>query len=146
LKIFSNVLIVIEKREQSSISSVPKPSSDWQELLRIAQGGTLVVERVRIPEKGIAVEGTFTLPELARLSLDDQVFIVAFLRSHGSIKEMEQTFGVSYPTIKARLNRISGQLEFVDTNPSPSRAEVLERLKSGEITAEEAIRTLEDLK
>jgi len=137
---------VIEKREQSSISSVPKPSSDWQELLRIAQGGTLVVERVRIPEKGIAVEGTFTLPELARLSLDDQVFIVAFLRSHGSIKEMEQTFGVSYPTIKARLNRISGQLEFVDTNPSPSRAEVLERLKSGEITAEEAIRTLEDLK
>jgi hypothetical protein len=146
LKIFSNVLIVIEKREQSSISSVPKPSSDWQELLRIAQGGTLVVERVRIPEKGIAVEGTFTLPELARLSLDDQVFIVAFLRSHGSIKEMEQTFGVSYPTIKARLNRISGQLEFVDTNPSPSRAEVLERLKSGEITAEEAIRILEDLK
>ena len=137
---------MIEKREQSSISSVPKPSSDWQELLRIAQGGTLVVERVRIPEKGIAVEGTFTLPELARLSLDDQVFIVAFLRSHGSIKEMEQTFGVSYPTIKARLNRISGQLEFVDTNPSPSRAEVLERLKSGEITAEEAIRTLEDLK
>ena len=146
MKIFSNVLIVIEKREQSSISSVPKPSSDWQELLRIAQGGTLVVERVRIPEKGIAVEGTFTLPELARLSLVDQVFIVAFLRSHGSIKEMEQTFGVSYPTIKARLNRISGQLEFVDTNPSPSRAEVLERLKSGEITAEEAIRILEDLK
>jgi hypothetical protein len=137
---------VIEKREQSSMSSIPKPASDWQELLRIAQGGTLVVERVRIPEKGIAVEGTFTLPELARLSLDDQVFIVAFLRSHGSIKEMEQTFGVSYPTIKARLNRISGQLEFVDTNPSPSRAEVLERLKSGEITAEEAIRTLEDLK
>ena len=44
------------------------------------------------------------------------------------------------------LTHIAGQLEFVDTNPSPSRAEVLERLKSGEITAEEAIRALEALK
>ncbi len=124
----------------------PKPASDWQELLRIAQGGSLIVERVRIAEKNISVEGAFTLPELARLTLEDQVFIVAFLRSHGSIKEMEQTFGVSYPTIKARLNRISGLLHFVETDPSPSRAEVLERLKTGEITAEEAIRTLEALK
>ena len=128
------------------MDSNPKPASDWQDLLRIAQGAPLLIERVRIPEKGIAVEGQFTLPELARLSLEDQVFVVAFLRSHGSIKEMEQTFGVSYPTIKARLNRISGQLHFVETNPSPSRAEVLERLKAGEITADEAVRALEALK
>jgi hypothetical protein len=128
------------------MDSRSKPCADWQELLRIAQGGSLIVERVRIPEKGIAVEGEFTLPELARLTLEDQVFVVAFLRSHGSIKEMEQTFGVSYPTIKARLNRISGQLNFVETDPSPSRAEVLARLKAGEITAEEAIRALEALK
>lgn len=123
-----------------------KLASDWQDLLRMAQGSALVVERVRIPEKGIAVEGQFALPELARLSLDDQIFITAFLRSHGSIKEMEQVFGVSYPTIKARLNRIAGQLEFVETNPSPSRAEVLERLNHGEITADDAIRALEALK
>src|SRR5215469_1900761 len=124
----------------------PKSASDWQDLLRIAQGGPLVVERVRIPERNISVEGAFTLPELARLSLEDQVFVTAFLRSHGSIKEMEQVFGVSYPTIKARLNRIAGQLEFVETNPSPSRAEVLERLNKGEISADDAIRALEALK
>jgi len=123
-----------------------KPVSDWQDLLRIAQGGSLVVERVRIPEKQITVEGAFALPELARLTLEDQVFVTAFLRAHGSIKEMEQVFGVSYPTIKARLNRIAGQFEFVETDPSPSRAEVLKRLKSGEIDAEEAIRALEALK
>jgi hypothetical protein len=124
----------------------PKPASDWQDVLRIAQGAALVVERVRIPDRQIAIEGAFTLPELVRLSLEDQVFITAFLRSHGSIKEMEQIFGVSYPTIKARLNRIAGQLEFVDNNPSPSRAEVLERLKNSEITAADAIRELEAMK
>jgi|SRR6185437_12616462 len=122
-----------------------KPAADWQELLRIAQGSPLVIERVRIPEKGIAVDGAFAPPQLARLTLEDQVFITAFVRSHGSIKEMEQVFGVSYPTIKARLNRIAGQLEFIETNPSPSRAEVLERLNRGEISADEAIRALEAL-
>jgi len=128
------------------MDSKTKSTSDWQEILRIAQGAAVVVERVRIPEKGIAVEGEFTLPELARLTLEDQVFIVAFLRSHGSIKEMEQTFGVSYPTIKARLNRISSLLNFVENDPAPGGAEVLARLKTGEISAEEAIRALEALK
>ena len=125
------------------MSSAPKSPSDWQEVVRISQSGPIVIERIRLPEKQIVVEGAFTLPELARLNLDDQVFITAFVRSHGSIKEMEQVFGVSYPTIKARLTRISGLLQFIDTNPSPSRSDVLERLKNGEITAAEAISELD---
>ncbi|UWZ83029.1 DUF2089 domain-containing protein [Occallatibacter riparius] len=127
------------------MASAGKPDSEWQEVLRIAQGAPIVIERVSIPDKGIAVEGAFAPPQLARLTLEDQVFVVAFLRSHGSIKEMEQVFGVSYPTIKARLNRIAGQLEFVETNPSPSRAEVLNRLSRGELSADDAIRALEAL-
>jgi len=94
---------------------------------------------------GVAIEGSFELPQLARLAMEDQVFVVAFVRSHGSIKEMEHTFGVSYPTIKARLNRIASSLDFIETNPLPSRAEILERLTRGEIQAEEAIRELEKL-
>ena len=129
-----------------AMDSEGKGVSDWQDLLRMAQGSALVVERVRLTEKGVTIEGNFTLPELARLGLEDQVFVTAFLRSHGSIKEMEQVFGVSYPTIKARLNRIAGQLQFIETNPSPSRGEVLERLKGGEISADEAIRALEEMK
>jgi len=127
------------------MTPTPK-SSDWQDLLRIAETGPMVVERVRLPEKQIAIEGEFTLPELARLTLEDQIFVTAFVRSHGSIKDMEQTFGVSYPTIKSRLNRIAGQLEFVETNPAPSSSEVLERLNNGEITPAEAILALEALK
>ena len=129
-----------------NLKTSPKPTMDWQELLRVAQGAPLVLERVSIPDRQVTIEGQFALPELARLSLEDQVFVTAFVRAHGSIKQMEQVFGVSYPTIKARLNRIAGQLEFVDTNPQPSRSEILERLRNGEITAEQAIRELEALK
>ena len=120
-------------------------SKDWLELTQLTQGRPIVVERVRLADKDIAIEGSFELPQLARLNLDDQVFITAFMRSHGSIKEMERIFGVSYPTIKSRLTRIADGLEFVETNPTPSKAEILERLERGEITAEEAIRQMEAL-
>jgi hypothetical protein len=122
-----------------------KPS-DWQELTHLTQGQPLVVERVRLSGKDIVVEGSFELPQLARLGMEDQVFITAFVRSHGSIKEMEQVFGVSYPTIKARLTRIANSLPFVESNPTPSRTEILDRLQRGEITAQDAIRELETSK
>ncbi len=123
-------------------SRAAKPS-DWQELTHLTQGQPLVVERVRLLGKDIVVEGSFELPQLARLSMEDQVFITAFVRSHGSIKEMEQVFGVSYPTIKSRLTRIANSLPFVESNPTPSRTEILDRLQRGEMTAEDAIRELE---
>jgi hypothetical protein len=119
---------------------------DWNELTQLTQGQPMVVERVRVTPKDIVVEGSFELPQLARLSQEDQVFITAFVRSHGSIKEMERIFGVSYPTIKARLNRIGSSLEFVDTNPAPSRAEILDRLNRGELSPDDAIREMETLK
>jgi hypothetical protein len=123
--------------------------TDWQELTKLTRDEPIVIERVRLANKDVAIEGRFELPQLARLSFEDQVFVTAFVRCHGSIKEMEQVFGVSYPTIKARLNRIAQSLEFVETNPAPShnevRAAVMERLKQGEISAADAIRELEAL-
>ena len=118
---------------------------DWQELAQLTQGHRVLVERVRIAEKDVAIEGSFELPQLARISMDDQIFITAFVRSHGSIKEMERIFGVSYPTIKSRLTRIANSLEFVETNPTSSKSEILECLQRGEITAEDAIREMEAL-
>jgi len=125
--------------------SMPK-AKEWQDLLQLTLDAPLIVERVRMADRDIVIEGAFELPQLARLLPEDQVFVAAFLKSHGSIKEMEQVFGVSYPTVKARLNRIAGALEFVDTNPAPApveRNEVLERLSRGEISAQDAIKALE---
>jgi hypothetical protein len=125
------------------MTSARRPPSDWQELTQLTRGQPIVVERIRLIDKDVALEGCFELPQLARLSLEDQVFITAFVRCHGSIKEMEQIFGVSYPTIKSRLNRLAKSLEFVETNPMPSQSEVLDRLKRGEINAQDAIQQLE---
>jgi hypothetical protein len=116
---------------------------DWQELTDLTRGQEFVVERVRLVESCIAVEGEFEPPQLAQLSADDQVFVAAFVRSHGSIKEMERIFGVSYPTVKARLNRITAQLDFVETDPAPSGADVIERLQRGELSVDEALAELE---
>jgi hypothetical protein len=116
---------------------------DWQALTELTQGRPIVVERVRLADRDIAIEGAFELPKLAQLAAEDQVFVAAFVRSHGSMKEMEQVFGVSYPTVKARLNRIAAVLELVEIDPQPPRSETLERLKRGEITADEAVAELE---
>ena len=114
-------------------------TKDWMELTRITKGSPLNVERIKIKDKDIVIEGSFELPPLARLTMEDQIFVTAFIRNHGSIKDMEELFGISYPTVKNHLNRISQLLEFVEINPPPSKNEVLEQLYRGEISVQEAI-------
>jgi len=122
---------------------------DWQELSKLVGQAPIEVERIRLVETGVAIEGPFTLPPLAQLAAEDQVFVAAFVRCHGSIKQMEQYFGVSYPTIKNRLNRIGSQLSFVEIEqgsetdaPAPTRGEVLGRLSRGELTVAQALERL----
>ncbi|MBN1809828.1 MAG: DUF2089 domain-containing protein [Planctomycetes bacterium] len=104
--------------------------------------GHCVVERVRLRETDIAIEGRFELPPLAQMNYEDQVFVAAFVKCHGSIKQMEKLFGVSYPTIKSRLNRIGKQLDFVDVKPEKDTGNVLDELAGGEISVEEALERL----
>jgi len=117
-------------------------AKDWQELTKISHGSPVVVERVRLVESDIALEGHFELPPLARLTMEDQIFVTAFVRSHGSIKDMEELFGISYPTVKNRLNRISQQLEFVEINPPLPRSEILDKLDRGELSVDETLQKL----
>jgi hypothetical protein len=122
---------------------------DWQELTKLVGQAPIEIERVRLVETGVAIEGPFTLPPLAQLPAEDQIFVAAFVRSHGSIKQMEKYFGVSYPTIKNRLNRIGSQLSFVEIeqepdgeSKAPTRSEILSRLSRGEITVAQALKQI----
>ena len=116
-------------------------ADDWEQLTDLTGGQSLVVERVRLEHSDIAIEGSFNLPPVARLSADDQVFVAAFMHCHGSIRRMEEWFGVSYPTIKIRLNHIASMLEFSEMRKTASPisgGDVLQRLGAGEITVDEA--------
>ena len=122
---------------------------DWQDLTKLIGQSHIEVERVRLVESGVAIEGPFSLPPLALLAAEDQVFVAAFVKCHGSIKQMEKYFGVSYPTIKNRLNRIGSQLSFVEIEQGPdiespieTRGAVLDRLSRGELTVAEALERL----
>ena len=125
---------------------------DWQQLTKLIGSNQLEIARVRLVETGVAIEGPFTLPPLAQLPAEDQVFVAAFVRCHGSIKQMEKYFGVSYPTIKNRLNKIGSQLSFVEieeggdpAEPLPQSAgDILDRVSRGELTVAQALQRLRE--
>lgn len=116
--------------------------TEWKELTRLTGGDAIIIEKLKLSGKEISIEGKFELPPLARLTMEDQVFVAMFVRSHGSIKEMEQIFGVSYPTIKNRLNRIADQLEVTKIDTIHPKSEVLAQLEREEITVNEALKRL----
>jgi hypothetical protein len=101
----------------------------------------LKIARMVCPSCNLAVEGDFELSALGKLSVDDQAFVIAFVREHGSIKKMESVFGISYPTVKNRLNAISAALDKNFQAPSPNLY-VLEQLSRGELSIDEALERL----
>lgn len=115
---------------------------DWQNLKKIVGDKEITIEKVRIKDDDITIEGEFELPPLARLSEEDQIFVSAFVQFHGSIKQMEKVFGVSYPTIKNRLNRITEKLDLVKVDTTSPSSEVLDQLNRGELSVEDALNIL----
>ena len=102
---------------------------------------TLKLARLSCPGCGVHVESEFELSPLARLSPEDQSFVIAFVRHHGTIKKMETIFNISYPTVKNRLNAIAAVLDRDFEAPSPILY-VLEQIARGEISVEEALNKL----
>lgn len=95
----------------------------------------------------VSLEGAFEVSPLARLSEADQIFVIAFLRHHGSIRKMERLFEISYPTVKNRLRSLVAQLDDSFETSSPESTAhntlVLEQLAQGELTVDEALERME---
>ena len=104
-------------------------------------GQIMRVVRTRCDSCEAVLDGEFELSPLATLSLENQLFVTAFVRSHGSIRKMEDLFDISYPTVKNRLNAIIAHLDRAFQDPS-SNAGVLELLAQGKIEVEEALRRI----
>jgi hypothetical protein len=98
----------------------------------------LSATRLACPACKLTLDGDFEVSPLGKLNPDDQAFVVAFVRHHGSLKKMESIFGISYPTVKNRLNAIAAALDKNFQSPSPNLY-VLEQLSRGELTVEETL-------
>src|SRR4051812_50020863 len=128
-------------------------TQNWDALTKLTAGARFQVERVRLTGQDVAIEGRFEPPPLAQLPAEDQIFVAAFVRCHGSIKQMEKFFGVSYPTIKNRLNRIGALLPGVEIEPGtesgveperPATSDLISRLERGELNVDEVVRQLQN--
>ena len=111
-----------------------------------ACAGDLVVTELCCSGCKTGVKGSFQFSPLAALSAEDESFLLTFLRAGGRIKEVERELGISYPTVKARLRALVAKL---GTGAAPDhktrQAEILARLKRGEIFTHEAVALLKDL-
>src|SRR5271170_8292332 len=101
----------------------------------------LNVTRLACPTCQLTLDGDFEVSPLGKLNQEDQAFVIAFVRHHGSLKKMESIFDISYPTVKNRLNAIAAALDRSFQGPSPNLY-VLEQLARGELTVEEALEKL----
>jgi len=111
----------------------------------------LMITRLTCPECGTEVTGSFPPDLFSRLAPNDFDFIVLFVKTKGNVKEMERELGISYWTIRARLNEIVAQLG-LETAGLPAedaathRQQILEQLNEGLLTVSEAAARLEELK
>ena len=91
---------------------------------------------------GTTVEGDFDVPELARLPREHQEFVKVFLLARGNISEVEKLLGVSYPTVRNRLDAVLQALGAPAKSPPGAGAQILARLEVGEISVDEALKLL----
>lgn len=77
-------------------------------------GKRLIVKRLVCTDCGTSIEGAYDLPVLASLGVADQEFILAFVKASGSLKEMARLLGVSYPTVRNRLDEVIERIEGVE--------------------------------
>ncbi len=93
---------------------------------------------------GVKMEGEVPLPNLARLAPEEREFAESFIVCGGSLKELGRVLGISYPTVRGRLDRVISSLQALRRKDREKRLSVLGRLEKGEITAQEAARLLRE--
>jgi len=79
---------------------------------------TLKVVKLACADCATAVEGDFDLSLLAQLDADDQTLILNFLKSSGSLKELARLYGISYPTVRNRLDALIDKVKKLEPRPA----------------------------
>jgi|SRR5690349_21201424 hypothetical protein len=112
-------------------------------------GAETIVTRVDCPVCETRIEGRFGLGRFGRLTPEQLAFVEVFVKNRGIIKDVEAELGISYPTVRARLDEALQAMGYAvpdESRPNaaavPDRRRVLEDLRDGRISAEDAARLL----
>lgn len=109
-------------------------------------GHALDVRELHCPDCDTTVRGRWTPSVFQRLTEDQQTFLRIFVRSRGNLSEVERSLGVSYPTVRAKLEEI---IELLQETPAPqpapseTRDEVLRLIASGRLSVDEGLERLQ---
>jgi hypothetical protein len=107
-----------------------------------ASGRELIVTRLESPQSGVTIEGAFSLGWIGRLSPDQIDFVGVLLRNRGNVQKAAAELGVAYNTARSRLDEIVTALGGAPEEDRPSRAEIIAKVSSGELSPDEAARIL----
>lgn len=114
----------------------------------------LIVTRLACRTCGTALEGEFTVGRFGRLGREQMTLLESFLRSRGNLRDVERELGISYPTVRARVDALVRALGLGDApaptgpedDPAAARQEILERLARHEIDADAAAAAIRELR
>jgi hypothetical protein len=121
--------------------------------------GELAITRLHCRSCGTALEGEFGVGRFGKLSREQLALLESFLRARGNLKEMERELGISYPTVRNRVESLvralglaDGEPELVESDPAATddagavdRRAILERLARREMSTDEAAAALRGL-
>lgn len=117
-------------------------------------GEKLAITKLGCPKCSTAIEGDFQPCEFCRLPEEDLEFVKVFLKCRGNIKDVEKELGISYPTVRGKLDsairglgyEVPTKVEIKDKEQKESaKHEILEQLSKGEISAKEATDRIKNL-
>lgn len=117
-------------------------------------GEKLSITRLGCPKCSTSIEGNFHPCEFCRLPEDDLDFVKIFIKCRGNIKDVEKELGISYPTVRGKLDNVIKGLGFEVTAKESlkekelkeaAKGEILEQLSRGEISAKQATEKIKNL-
>ncbi len=111
-------------------------------------GHKLEIKRLHCRHCDTALEGSFLTCRFCQLNKEQREFVEIFIKSRGNIKEVEREMGISYPTVRNRLDGVITALGYkIEPQPeeekvNTKRKEILDAVSRGEMSAQEALKLL----
>lgn len=106
-------------------------------------GGKLLISKLECKKCNTVIENHFEMSTFEYLTKEQLNFVEIFIKNRGSIKEVEKELGISYPTVRAKLDEVITALGYnVTAEPAIDKKSIIDKLDKGEITSDEAIKLL----